>query len=151
MPWSSTSLKSRGKYLLLIKLQVIMFRHQSVANRVFKGGSWSATAAMAEETAASLVLNKLKILSLNTKALTSLSTQLDSVLATEAGTETSGSLTISGEEYLFLVNIFIQSLETNLAGSSILTISHSISNVATTLTEEQVKFSVSEMEKTNCN
>ena len=128
-----------------------MFQHQSVANRLFKGGSWSATAAMAEEAAASLVLKKLKILSLNTKAVTSVSTQLDSVLATEAGTETSGSLTISGEEYLFLVNIFIQSLETNLAGSSILTISHSISNVATTLTEEQVTFSVSETEKTNCN
>ena len=103
---------------------------------------------MAEETAASLVLNKLKILSLNTKAVTSVSTQLDSVLATEAGTETSGSLTISGEEYLFLVNMFIQSLETNLVGSSILTFSHSISNVATTLTEEQVTFSVS-AEKTS--
>jgi len=102
------------------------------------GGSWTATAAMAEETAASLLLQQLKILSLNTKAASSVSTQLDSVLLTEAGTETTGMLTISGEEYLSLVNIFVQSLETDLAGSSILTLSHSISNVATTLTEEQV-------------
>ena len=103
---------------------------------------------MAEETAASLLLHQLKIASLNTKAASSVATQLESVLATEAGTETSGSLTISGEEYLFFVNTFVQSLETDLAGSSILTLSHSISNVATTLTEEQVTFSVS-AEKTN--
>ena len=115
--------------------------HQSVANHI-SGGSWTATAAMAEETAASLLLHQLKILSLNTKAASSVSTQLDSVLVTEAGTETTGMLTISGEEYLSLVNIFVQSLETDLAGSSILTLSHSISNVATTLTEEQVTFSV---------
>merc|ERR1719222_802810 len=102
------------------------------------GGSWIATAAMAEETATSLLLHQLKILSLNTKAASSVSTQLDSVLLTEAGTETTGMLTISGEEYLFFVNTFVQSLETDLAGSSILTLSHSISNVATTLTEEQV-------------
>ena len=115
--------------------------HQFIANHV-SGGSWTATAAMAEETAASLLLHQLKILSLNTKAASSVSTQLDSVLLTEAGTETTGMLTISGEEYLSLVNIFVQSLETDLAGSSILTLSHSISNVATTLTEEQVTFSV---------
>ena len=106
---------------------------------------------MAEEASASLVLRQLKTLSLNTKAVSSVSTQLESVLATEAGTETSGRLTISGEEYLRLVNVFIQSLETNLAGSSILTLSHSISNVATTLTAEQVTISDSEKEETNCN
>ena len=115
--------------------------HQSVANHI-SGGSWTATAAMAEETAASLLLHQLKILSLNTKAASSVSTQLDSVLVTEAGTETTGMLTISGEEYLSLVNIFVQSLETHLAGGSIVTLSHSISNVATTLTEEQVTFSL---------
>ena len=115
--------------------------HQSAANHIL-GGSWIATAGMAEETAASLLLHQLKILSLNTKAASSVSTQLGSVLVTEAGTETTGSLTISGEEYFFLVNTFVQSLETNLAGRSILTLSHSISNVATTLTEEQVSFSI---------
>ena len=104
---------------------------------------------MAEETAASLLLHQLKTVSLNTKAATSVATQLDSVLVTETGTETTGSLTISGEEYVFLVDMFVQSLETNLAGSSILTLSHSISSVATTLTEEQVTFSVS-TENTNC-
>ena len=104
---------------------------------------------MAEETAASLLLHQLKTVSLNTKAATSVATQLDSVLVTETGTETTGSLTIPGEEYVFLVDMFVQSLETNLAGSSILTLSHSISSVATTLTEEQVTFSVS-TENTNC-
>merc|ERR1719209_202683 len=107
------------------------------ANQI-TGGSWTATAAMAEETAASLLLHQLKIVSLNTKAASFVATQLESVLATEAGTETTGSLTISGEEYIFFFNSFVQSLETDLAGSSILTLSHSISNVATTLTEEQV-------------
>merc|ERR1719285_806228 len=102
------------------------------------GGSWTATAAMAEETAASLLLHQLKIVSLNTKAVSSVASQLDAVLVTETGTETSGSLTISGEEYLFLIDRFVQSLETNLVGSSILTLSHSISSVATTLTEQQV-------------
>ena len=106
------------------------------------GGSWTATAAMAEQTAASLLLHQLKILSLNTKAVSLVSTQLGAVLVTEAGTETSGSLTIAGEEYLFSVEIFVQSLETNLVGSSILTLSHSISSVATTLTDQQVAFSI---------
>ena len=106
------------------------------------GGSWTATAAMAEETAASLLLHQLKIVSLNTKAVSSVATQLDAVLVTETGTESSGSLTISGEEYLFLVERFVQSLETNLVGSSILTLSHSITSVATTLTEQQVTFSL---------
>ena len=59
---------------------------------------------MAEEAAASLQLHQLKIVSLNTKAASSVATQLESVLATEAGTETTGSLTISGEEYLLFVN-----------------------------------------------
>jgi len=69
---------------------------------------------MAEETAASLLLHQLKIVSLNTKAVSSVASQLDAVLVTETGTETSGSVTISGEEYLFLVDMFVQSLETNL-------------------------------------
>merc|ERR1719341_404580 len=73
------------------------------------GGSWTATAAMAEETAASLLLHQLKIVSLNTKAVSSVATQLDAVLVTETGTETSGSVIISGEEYLFLVDSFVQS------------------------------------------
>ena len=145
MLWSSAYLKLREIYLLLTRLQVTAIPSSSR----FPGGSWTATAAMAEETAARLLLHQLKTVSLNTKAATSVATQLDSVLVTETGTETTGSLTISGEEYVFLVDMFVQSLETNLAGSSILTLSHSISNVATTLTEEQVTLSVS-TEKTNC-
>merc|ERR1719266_649654 len=75
---------------------------------------------------------------MNTKAATSVASQLEVVLATEAGTETSGILAISGEEYFSLVSFFIQSLETNMAGASILTLSHSLSNVVTTLTQDQV-------------
>ena len=98
----------------------------------------TATAEEAKEAAANLLISQLKIVFMNTKAATNVANQLEVVLATEAGTETSGILAISGEEYFSLVSFFIQSLETNMAGASILTLSHSLSNVVTTLTQDQV-------------
>ena len=102
------------------------------------GGSLTATAEEAKDAAASLLISQLKIVSMNTMAATNVASQLEVVLATEIGTETSGILAISGEEYFSLVSFFIQSLETNMAGASILTLSHSLSNVVTTLTQDQV-------------
>merc|ERR1719412_484458 len=101
------------------------------------GGSLTATPATANETAASLLLDQLKIVSLNTKATTSVANQLAAVLATETGTETSGNLLISGEEYVALVAMFVERLEANMVGTSITTLSHSISSVMTTLNEDQ--------------
>ena len=101
----------------------------------------TATPATANETAASLLLDQLKIVSLNSKATTSVANQLAAVLATETGTETSGNLLISGEEYVALVAMFVERLEANMVGTSITTLSHSISNVMTTLNEDQVRFS----------
>ena len=100
----------------------------------------SATPVTANETAASLLLDQLKIFSLNTKATTSVANQLAAVLATETGTEISGILLISGEEYVALVAMFVERLEANMVGTSITTLSHSISSVMTTLNEDQVKF-----------
>ena len=100
----------------------------------------TATPATANETAVNLLLDQLKIVSLNTKATTSVASQLAAVLATETGTETSGNLLISGEEYVALVAMFVERLEANMVGTSITTLSHSISSVMTTLNEDQVKF-----------
>ena len=136
---SSTSLKLREQYPLLSRLQVTISSSWLLTIHIL-GGSLTATPATANETAASLLLDQLKIVSLNTKATTSVANQLAAVLATETGTETSGNLLISGEQYVALVAMFVERLEANMVGTSITTLSHSISSVMTTLNEDQVKF-----------
>ena len=54
----------------------------------------------------------------------------------------SGSISLSGEEYVAAVRAFIESLKLDLAGSQALRLSYSITSVTTTLTEEQVKASL---------
>ena len=50
----------------------------------------------------------------------------------------SGSVSLSGEEYVLAVTAFIKSLELDLTGSQALRLSYSITSISTTLTEEQV-------------
>ena len=54
----------------------------------------------------------------------------------------SGSISLSGEEYVAAVRAFIESLKLDLAGSQALRLSYSITSVTTSLTEEQVKASL---------
>ena len=98
-------------------------------------------------------------MTLNALAATSVSTQLSAALAAGAGAEIaggenlglkqiaktcvfSGSISLSGEEYVAAVIAFIESLKLDLAGSQALRLSYSITSVTTTLTEEQVKVQV---------
>ena len=52
----------------------------------------------------------------------------------------SGSVSLSGEEYVLAVTAFIKSLELDLTGSQALRLSYSITSISTTLTEEQVVY-----------
>ena len=49
-----------------------------------------------------------------------------------------GSVSLSGEDYVTAVIAFIESLKLDMTGSQALRLSYSITSVSTTLTEEQV-------------
>ena len=102
--------------------------------RHFPGGSWTATT----ETVSTFLLSQMKTVTVNSAAATSVMTTMETILSTTVGTATEGSITMTGEEYLEAITIFVQLLETDMSSSSIVTQSLSLTSVATTLTAAQV-------------
>ena len=94
----------------------------------FAGGSWRAT----------FLLSQMKTVTVISAAATSVMTTMETILSTTVGTATEGSITMTGEEYLEAITIFVQLLEMDMSSSSIVTQSLSLTSVATTLTATQV-------------
>ena len=115
------------------------------------GGIWEVS----QESSSSFLLVKLQAVALNSEAASSVSDQLAAALDAGAGAELAGggtvfrpltwsaftgSISLSGEEYVTKVKAFIESLKLDMTGSLALRLSYSITSVSTTLTEEQVSF-----------
>ena len=98
------------------------------------GGSWTATT----ETVSTFLLSQMKTVTVNSAAATSVMTTMETILSTTVGSTTEGSITMTGEEYLEAITIFVQLLEIDMSSSAIVTQSLSLTSVATTLTATQV-------------
>ena len=98
------------------------------------GGSWTATT----ETVSTFLLSQMKTVTVNSAAATSVMTTMETILSTTVGSATEGSITMTGEEYLEAITIFVQLLEIDMSSSAIVTQSLSLTSVATTLTATQV-------------
>merc|ERR1719234_1708925 len=90
------------------------------------------------ETVSSFLLSQMKTVSVNSAAATLVMTTMDTILSTTVGTATEGSVTMTGEEYLEAITIFVQILQMDMSSSSIIAQSLSLTSVATTLTATQV-------------
>merc|ERR1719234_2936340 len=90
------------------------------------------------ETVSSFLLSQMKTVSVNSAAATLVMTTMDTILSTTVGTTSEGSVTMTGEEYLEAITIFVQLLQMDMSGSSIVAQSLSLTSVATTLTNTQV-------------
>ena len=100
----------------------------------FPGGSWTATT----ETVSSFLLSQMKTVTVNSAAATSVMTTMETILSTTVGTATEGSITMTGEEYLEAITVFVELLQMDMSSSSIVAQSLSLTSVATTLTAKQV-------------
>ena len=80
----------------------------------------------------------MKTVTVNSAAATSVMTTMETILGTTVGTATEGSVTMTGEEYLEAITVFVQLLQMDMSSSSIVAESLSLTSVATTLTSKQV-------------
>ena len=80
----------------------------------------------------------MKTVTMNSAAATSVMTTMETILSTTVGTATEGAVTMTGEEYLEAITIFVQLLEVDMSSAAIVTQSLSLTSVATTLTAAQV-------------
>ena len=80
----------------------------------------------------------MKTVTMNSAAATSVMTTMETILSTTVGTATEGVVTMTGEEYLEAITIFVQLLEVDMSSAAIVTQSLSLTSVATTLTAAQV-------------
>ena len=80
----------------------------------------------------------MKTVTMNSAAATSVMTTMETILSTTVGTATEGAVTMTGEEYLEAITIFVQLLEMDMSSAAIVTQSLSLTSVATTLTAAQV-------------
>merc|ERR1719282_1640662 len=88
-----------------------------------------------EESASNNLLLQIQQATLTSEALISVEATLTSAIE---GTTISGDLTLTGAEYIVLLEQFFLMLDLNLMDSSLLTLSYSLTSIEITLTAEEI-------------